>query len=325
MSLYKLGRYEPGDPGCSVGEGDAPFRLLYASTPHETSERVRWGAGDGTGARGLEPVAVTGSPTQLALESFGYDTDALAREPAELSWAELFNRAWAGRVALTDDPVAGFQQAALAASSAGLLDVASPARPTLEELDGLTRILLELQRAGHFRAFPSTFDESVDLIAGKEVVLEPLSPPALGLLQASGFPVRQAAPGEGYRAWAGLLFLSREALRDPSRLQACYDYAAWWLSGVPGSLLMRQGYVNAALQTSLEIGTVSQDEWDYWIGGEPAGSDLATPFGEGSITTGDRLDGGSLEARACSISTWLSSFGENAGHAAERWATVVER
>jgi putative spermidine/putrescine transport system substrate-binding protein len=267
---------------------------------------------------------VTGSPSTLAIESLAYDSDVLQLQPEDVSWEELFNRSWKGRVALQNEPAAGFQQAALAAGELGIVAVRNPAQPSRKEIDALARVLLELRRTGQFREFWTTLDESVNLLAAREVVVEPLWPPALVLLQAGGFPVRRAAPRAGYRAWAGLLLVSREAARDPSRLQACYDYATWWLSGLPGALLMRQGYVNAAQQTSLQYGYVLQDEWDYWIGGEPAGRDLATPFGEGSIRTGDELDGGSLERRACDIAVWLSSFGEDAGHAAERWAAVVE-
>lgn len=324
MSLYKLGSYRPGGIACAPGGGDAPFRRLYAARPYEAGPLVQWGRDDGTGAEGPEPAAVISSPGTLAIESFAYNSDALRREPLEVSWRELLNRTWSGRVALPDDYADGFQQAALAAGELGLLAIEDPARPTRSELDALAAVLGELRRAGQFRAFWTSFDESVDLLASGEVVLEPLPPPALRLLRASRYPVREAAPRTGYRARGGLLFVSREAARDSSRLQACYDYATWWLSGVPGALLLRQGYVNAAQQTSLRAGLVLQDEWDYWIGGEPAGSELATPFGEGSIQTGDVLDGGSLERRACNIALWHSGLRDRADQAADRWAALVE-
>lgn len=323
MSLYKLGRFVPDDPGCATGEGDAPFRLLYAGSRGTGGPPVQWGADSGGAGIGPEPPSVTGSPSTLAIESFAYDSDSIRRRPDELSWAELLNPVHAGRVALQDEPVAGFQQAALAARAAGLLDIASPARPNPGEIDALASLLLDLRSRGHFRAFWSSFDEGVDLLAAREAVLVPLPPPAVVLLRAGSMPVHQAHPPEGYRASAGMLFASRGVAADPSRLQACHDYASWWLSGPAGAVFLRQGYVNAAVQTSLESRAVSQDEWDYWIGGKPAGSDLTTPFGEGSIPAGQEVDGGPLSARACRIAVWRSDLGADADVAAQRWGEVA--
>jgi putative spermidine/putrescine transport system substrate-binding protein len=313
MSLFKLGRYDPADVTCGIGQGDAPFRVLYL---REGRPAVWTGAG-------IEPALVAGSPAALTIDAFAYDADALRREPREVSWAELLNPAWAGRVALPDDPVAGFQTAALAARALHLLEVANAARPSRSELDALARLLLERRRAGHFRAFWRSGDGAVDLLAGREVVLCPVPPPGLLLLQASGAPVRAAAPPEGFRARATLFAASPAAARDPSRLQACHDFASWWLSGLPGAIELRRGTIDAALQVSLETRWISEDEWAYWVAGKPAPSDLDTVFGEGAIPTGATLDTGSLRERACRIAVWESSFRDEAEHAEARWGEVV--
>lgn len=318
-SLYKLGRYDPRDGFCTVGDGDAPFRTLYVD-----GSRLRpWAAEDASGPVRRQPSRLSGSPSTLALESFAYDADVLAREPGDLSWAELLNRTWSGRVALARDPVAGLQAAVLAVEAAGLLRVGDRARPSGEELDALARVLSELRRAGQFRGFWSSFDESVDLLAEREVVVGQVTAPAALLLRTSGRPVRMAAPVEGYRARAGLFLLSPAAAAEPARLQACYDFATWWHAGPAGAELMRKGYVGAALQTSLQGGWLSVDEWLYWVSGQPAATALPTVFGDDTIPAGAALDGGALRQRACRIAVWESDLGDLADRAADRWADVA--
>lgn len=320
--LYKLGRVVRGNPACTAGEGDAPFRRLYTTDVHGRGDIVRWRRDDESGAAGdeAEPPAVTGAPSTFGLDAIGYDAVAVGREPEAVSWAELLNERWRGRVALSDDPVTGLQDAALAARALGLAAFADTGNPTRDEIDDLVRLLLDLKARGHFRAFWSTFDESVELMGAGEVVVESMSWPAVSLLQSAGHPARYAAPPEGFRGWAGLLFVSKAALESPSRLQACYDYVNWWHSGAPGAILMRYGYHNAVQGASR--GFVSIDDWGYWIEGEPAAVDLDSPFTERSIERGRVRDGGSLTRRACRIATWLSSFDESE-YAEARWREVT--
>ena len=47
------------------------------------------------------------------MDSMGYNADVIQKEPNEVSWAELFNAEYKGRVALLNDPGIGMQDAAL--------------------------------------------------------------------------------------------------------------------------------------------------------------------------------------------------------------------
>ena len=124
---------------------------------------------------------------------------------------------------------------------------------TKEEIDALTTILLDQKKKGQFRAFWTEFNESVNLMASGEVVIESMWSPAVALLVAQGQNVRYAAPPEGFRGWCGNLSISKEAESDPSLLQACYDYINWWYSGEPAALMMRQGYYNSVQETSRRV------------------------------------------------------------------------
>jgi putative spermidine/putrescine transport system substrate-binding protein len=312
-----------GGAGCVAGDGDAPFRKLYTTAVHEPGGQISiWAQEDGSGETlSDEPPGLVGAPSTFNLDSIGYNRAEVDREPENVSWAELFNESWRGRTALFDDPSFGLQSAALAAESAGLMRFGDKGDMTSEEIDGLVKILADLKRRGQFRTFWSTFDESVNLMAAGDVVLQFMWYPAASFLQSIGQSVQYAAPPEGYLGWAGLLMFSRSVLDDPGRLRACYEYANWWQGGVPGAFLLSLGYYNAAMDTSREA--VSADEWSYWIEGKPAPTDLPTPFGEGSIPEGQRRDGGSQQARECRIGTWLSHFDEQSAYQLERWNELV--
>ena len=60
-----------------------------------------------------------------------------------------------------------------------------------------------MKKAGFFRAFWSTFTESVNLMAGGEVVIESMWSPAQTVLLEAGKKVGFAAPKEGMRGWCG--------------------------------------------------------------------------------------------------------------------------
>ena len=181
---------------------------------------------------------------------------------------------------------------------------------TRDEIDGLTQIMLDLKEKGHFRALWSTFDESVNLMASGEVVIESMWSPAVALLVIQGVNVIYAAPPEGFRGWASQQGLLTHLADDPSKLQAAYDYLNWWHSGEPGAIMMRQGYYNLVQETSRAF--VEPEEWDFWMEGLPAATDLPGLTGQvGDVKAGQVRDGGSFADRGCVYSSWNSIFAEN--------------
>jgi putative spermidine/putrescine transport system substrate-binding protein len=314
--VYTRGTVSGESERCSTAEGRMPSSVLYAASVGPEASL----AAPETAGTASQPPALTGAPSTFSVESFGYDRNTLALEPDRASWGELLNESFRGRVAVVDDPVDGLQETGLAARALGLVHIRTLGNPTRQEVDGLVSALSDLRRKGHFRAFWSSFDESVELMAAGDVVVGSLSPPATVLLQTAGYHVRSAAPPEGYRGWAGLLFGSSSAASSPARLQAVHDYVDWWHSGVPGAILMRHGYYNAAMTASRAV--VSREEWDYWIEGRPAAAPLASAFGPGSIAEGRVRDGGSMLRRACRVAVWRSRFDEQE-HAESRWRELV--
>ena len=330
--LFKLGKVNPGDPSCTYGEGDAPFRNLYVdpegtgswkTSPDTISELdgvlVEWldeASGQGNG---VEPTFCSMVPGVIGGDAFGYNGDIVQKEPEEISWAELFNPMWRGRVALVNDPNQAVHETSLAAKTLGLMTFARLGNPTKEEIDALVKILLELQKKGHFRAFWSEFQESVDLMASGDVVIESMYQPAVALLQAQQLPVRYALPAEGLRGFSGGFSISA-GVTDPATLQACYDFINWWYSGFPAAIMMRQSFYYAVQETSRAF--VEPGEYAYWIEGAPADKDYPGPFGDVSIHKGQVRDGGSFEERVCRMAVWNSIFDE-VPYLLERWAELV--
>ena len=57
------------------------------------------------------------------------------------------------------------------------------------------------KKAGHFRAFWTTFDESVNLMASGEVVIQSMWSPAVTAVRSRGIPCFYVPLKEGYRGW----------------------------------------------------------------------------------------------------------------------------
>jgi len=67
--------------------------------------------------------------------------------------------------------------------------------------------------------------------------------PAVTLLQEAQFPVRYAAPKEGFRGWGGGNAILTHV--TGSKLDAAYDYLNWWNTPVPAGLNGDAGLLNA--------------------------------------------------------------------------------
>ncbi len=321
-NIHKVGKLDPASTVCTYGDGDAPFRQLYVdpdesgqwqSSPEVLDElqgiAIQW-VDETTGQTvGDEPTFVKGVGNNFNMDSVGYNADEIPLAADEVSWGELFNESYSGRVALLADPNIAYQDAGNAAQALGLMEFGTLGNMTRDEIDGLTQIMLDLKAAGHFRAFWATFDESVNLMASGEVVIESMWSPAVALLVTQGINVVYAAPPEGFRGWASQQGIPNHVAEDPAKWQAALDYINWWHSGPPAAIMMRQGYYNLVQEPSREF--VSPAEWDFWIDGKAAAEDLPGITGQvGDVKAGQVRDGGAFTERGCRYSSWNSVFAE---------------
>ena len=122
---------------------------------------------------------------------------------------------------------------------------------TKEEIDKTIDFLIKAKKDGQFRAFWKTFDESVNLMASGEVVIQSMWSPAVAAVRAKGIPCIYQPLKEGYRAWGGGLGLAKHL--QGAQLDAAYEYINWYLSGWVGAYLNRQGYYSAVLETAKDF------------------------------------------------------------------------
>ena len=280
------------------GQGDAAFRKLFAKSGTELAGET-------------VTDLIVAIPSNIAGDSFGYNFKELGEQN---SWAILVDPQLKGKVAIIDDAEIGMQDLAMATEAAGVMTFVDKGNMTKAEIDELMKYLIDLKKQGQFRGFWATFDESVNFMSSGEVLVESMWSPAVSLLQAQDFPVRYAAPKEGYRGWGGGNSILSHVAEDPSKQAACLEYANWWNTPEPAGIMAAQGYYNSVIAAAHE-GLLAQPKGAaqdaFWLAGEPASETLNDPFGQPSIKKGTVRDGGSYEDRNGNFNTWNSHMDES--------------
>ena len=288
--------------GNNPGQGDAPFRKLFA-TDNKTL------AGE------KKTDLLTMVPANHNSDSFGYNEKELGEQT---SWAILVDPQVKGKVAIIDDPEIGAIDLAMAAEAAGQVTFVDKGNMTKAEIDELMNYCISLKKQGQFRGFWATFDESVNFMSSGEVVVESMWSPAVSLLQAQNFPVRYAAPKEGYRGWGGGNTIAAHVASDPSMQAAALEYINWWNTPGPAGNMGLQGYYNAVIDATAKGLVAGSAEDEFWLQGAPASKTLNDPFGQPTIKKGTVRDGGSYEARCSNFNTWNSHMDE-ADYMSQKW------
>ncbi|CAK8716908.1 MAG: putative spermidine/putrescine transport system substrate-binding protein [Candidatus Electronema aureum] len=284
-SLSKTGRISDK---AKLGLGDAPCNLLFIQPD---------------GSFSCVPTEhISFLPYVHNVDSFGYNASVIPQGiPYETeSWGWLLDERWHGKVAIINSPEIGLFDLALAVRAKGLMDFKNMGNMSREEVDKLFDILIAHKRDGHFRGVWTSVPHSVELMASGEVVLESMFSPGVSALNGMGIPCIYAAPKEGYRAWHGVMCLSRACTGE--RQEAAYAFMNWWLSGWPGAFIARQGYYISNPQRSRPF--MSQAEWEYWYEGKPATEPLQGTDGKISVRPGEVRTGGSYIKRFENIAIW---------------------
>jgi putative spermidine/putrescine transport system substrate-binding protein len=252
-----------------------------------------------------------------------YNADTLGIRPDQIDrpiehWHELFNPEFAGRAALVDIPSIGIMDAAMAIESRGDMVYGDKGNMTQEEIDRTIDVLIDLKRQGHFRAFWTSFDQSVNLMASGEVVIQSMWSPAVTAVRTRGIDCLYVPLAEGYRAWAAGLGLMGHL--DGLMLDAAYEYLNWYVSGWQGGFIAKQGYYSSVPETAREF--LTEDEWSYWYEGQPAQNDITDPWGSFMEPAGHVRDGGAFWDRMGNIACWNTVMDEDV-YMVRRWNEFV--
>jgi putative spermidine/putrescine transport system substrate-binding protein len=253
------------------------------------------------------------SPTEWAtLIPTVYNADTLGIRPDLIkrpinSWAELLNPEFKGKAAILNIPSIGIMDAAMVIEASGKHTFADKGNMTKEEIDMTAKVLAEAKKSGQFRAFWTDFNESVNLMASGETVIQSMWSPAVTAVRSKGIPCTFQPLKEGYRSWASGFALSKGV--TGKKAEWAYEFVNWFLSGWAGAYLNRQGYYSAVLETAKA--NMDADEWAYWMEGKPAAKDIKAPDGSLLEKAGATRDGGSYEERMGGVACWNSVMDEN--------------
>ena len=280
-------------PDSVIAQGTAPHTVGFVEGPGSTTfstEDSGW---------------MTLIPTIYNADTLGIRPDLIGR-PID-TWAELLNPEFKGKASILDISSIGIMDMAMVCEAMGEIKYADKGNMTTDEIDKTIGIFMEAKKNGQFRAFWKSFDESVNLMASGEVVIQSMWSPAITAVKARGVPCVYQPLKEGYRSWGGGIGLSAGLTGLP--LDAAYEYINWYLSGWVGGFLMRQGYYSAVPETSKLF--MSDDEWGFWYEGKAAMGDIVSPSGQVIEKAGAVRDGGSFLARMGKVACWNSVMDEN--------------
>jgi putative spermidine/putrescine transport system substrate-binding protein len=255
-------------------------------------------------------------PTIYNADTLGIRPDLVGRPITQ--WKDLLDPAFKGKASILNISSIGIMDAAMVCESMGEIKYKDKGNMTKAEIDKTIAVMIQAKKAGQFRAFWKTFDESVNLMASGEVVIQSMWSPAVASVRAKGVPCVYQPLKEGYRAWGGGLGLAKHL--SGLELDAAYEYINWYLSGWVGAYLNRQGYYSAVLETAKQH--MSPAEWDFWMEGKPATADILSPEGKVMEKAGAVRDGGSFADRMGHVACWNAVMDENK-YMVQKWNEFI--
>ena len=287
------------------GQGTAPWKVLYLE-----------GANSKTFSA-TPTEFVTLIPTVYNADTLGIRPDLIKRPIS--SWAELLNPEFKGKASILNIPSIGIMDAALVVEATGQYKYADKGNMTKAEIDLTMKVLTEAKKAGQFRAFWKDFNESVNLMASGETVIQSMWSPAVAAVRVKEIPCVYAPVNikngkEGYRGWCNGMGLMKHL--TGKKLDAAYEYLNWYLSGWQGGFVARYGYYSPVPSTAKKFLTAA--EWEFWYEGKPAPEIVNDPYGVPMEKAGTKRDGGSFLDRVTNISCWNTLMDE-AAYMNKRW------
>jgi putative spermidine/putrescine transport system substrate-binding protein len=297
VPIFTKGEYPDGKKVST--QGCLPYEVQYVEGPGAkdfAKKPTKW---------------ATGVPTVYNADTLGIRPDKV--EKIE-TWADLLNPKFKGKTAIVSVPSIGIMDAAMALEARGDMKYADKGEMSKAEIDKTIELLTKAKKDGQFRAFWKTFDESVNLMAAGETIVQSMWSPAVTAVRSRGIPCYYAPLKEGYRAWASCLGLMSH-LKGP-KLDAAYEYLNWYMSGWQGAFIAKQGYYSSVLETVKK--TMTPDEYDYWFEGKPAKVEIKDPYGTVMEKPGAVRDGGSFWNRMGHVACWNTLMKENV-YLIKRW------
>jgi putative spermidine/putrescine transport system substrate-binding protein len=303
IPLLTKGEYPDGRK--APAQGITPMTILYATDA--SGQKV---------SDGSPTEFVSSVPTVINGDTLGIRPDLVGRKIE--SWADLISADFKGKSALQDNPTIGIIDVAMSMEAAGLVKYANKGNMTKDEIDKTIKTMMEIKSSGQFRSFWTSFDQSVNLMASGEVVIQSMWSPAVAAVRARGIPCTFQPLKEGYRGWAYTLGVMKHV--TGLKLDCFYEYMNWYTSGYEGAFIARQGYYSAQPENARKY--LSPAEAAYWFDGKPAEADILSPFGKLMEKAGNVRDGGDMWTRLGNIAVWNSVMDEDR-YLTRRWNEFI--
>ncbi len=291
VPIFTKGTYPDGKK--VSGQGVLPYEVQYVNGP-----------GAKEFAKGPTKWA-TGIPTVYNADTLGIRPDLVKRKIE--SWSELLNPEWKGKTAIVSVPGIGIMDAAMAVEARGDIKYGDKGNMTKAEIDKTIEILKGAKKAGQFRAMWATFDESVNLMAAGETIVQSMWSPAVTAVRSRGIPCYYAPLKEGYRAWGSCI--APMAHLTGIKLDAAYEYLNWYMSGWQAGFIAKQGYYSSVPEAAKNF--MSADEYGYWYEGKAAKGEIKDPYGNVMEKAGAVRDGGAFWDRMGKVACWNTLMDEN--------------
>jgi putative spermidine/putrescine transport system substrate-binding protein len=266
--LLKDGQAAPGAP---LGIGANPGRMMYLD---EAKTKISF------------------MPGFFQMDSIGYNAGKIQAENNSLSWGDLFNPKYRGKVAMYGIDWLGMLNAAMGMQALGLFKPVDMSSMTEKEVDTVILFLKEKKKEGHFRAMWKAYGELVNLMASEEVWIADAWWPVVVEVSGKGIPVHYAVAKEGYRAWCNGYGIAATS----KNVDLAYEWLNFWMDGYPGAQQSKIGYFSTS------------GGYDKYL--EP---DLIK-----QVYGGVGRDGGSLEERARRVYVW-NTRPKNLEYYTEKW------
>ncbi|MBI3709684.1 MAG: extracellular solute-binding protein [Proteobacteria bacterium] len=313
MSVKKIKLFDKIVPIFTTGKLTSDSQIAQGTAPHsvgfvESETSVKFA--------GAPTDWFTMIPTIYNADTLGIRPDLVGRPIT--NWRDIMDPKFKGKTSILNIPSIGIMDAAMISESMGAIKYKDKGNMTREEIDKTLGVMTEAKKAGQFRAFWKTFDESVNLMASGEVVIQSMWSPAVTAVRSKGVPCVYQPLAEGYRAWGGGLGLAKHL--KGIELDAAYEYINWYLSGWVGAYLNRQGYYSAVLDTAKAH--MSADEWAFWMEGKPAKTEIKNPQGVVMEKAGAVRDGGSFADRMGKVACWNAVMDEDR-YMVQKWNQFI--
>jgi putative spermidine/putrescine transport system substrate-binding protein len=304
IPIFTTGKFPDGKPIPS--EGISPMKACFYTDA--SGKKLATGPTE----------FLTMIPTLYNADTLGIRPDLVGGRDKITSWKDLIDPKYKGKAALVDYAPVGIMDVAMALEAAGEIKYVDKGNMTKAEIDKTTKLLIDLKKEGHFRAFWSNFDQSVNLMASGEVVIQSMWSPAVTAVRSRGIDCYFVPLKEGYRGW--FVGLTPMAHLSGLRLDCAMEYLNWFNSGWQGAFIAKQGYYSPVIETVKA--TLTPEEWDYWYEGKPAAVDIKDPYGNLMEKKGAIRDGGSLWDREGRVAVWNTVMDEDK-YLTKRWNEFV--